>query len=52
MQVVGEVFVLNIILAAFAAVTIWLKSPYIQVTMFALGASAVALVLRRFSRKR
>jgi len=52
MQVVGEVFVLNIILAAFAAVTIWQKSPYIQVMMFALGASAVALVLSRFSRKR
>lgn len=52
MQVVGEVFVLNIILAAFAAVTIWLKSPYIQVMMVALGASAVALVLSRFSRKR
>ncbi|MES2602835.1 MAG: glycosyltransferase family 4 protein [Pseudomonadota bacterium] len=52
MQVVGEVFVLNIILAAFAAVTIWLKSPYIQVMMFALGVSAVAIVLSRFSRKR
>lgn len=52
MQVVGEVFVLNIILAAFAAVTIWLKSPYIQVMMVALGVSVVALVLSRFSRKR
>lgn len=52
MQVVGEVFVLNIILAAFAAVTIWLKSPYIQIMMVALGASVVALVLSRFSRKR
>lgn len=52
MQVAGEVFTLNIILAAFAAVAIWFKSPYVQVMMVALGASVVALVLSRFSRKR
>ncbi len=52
MQVVGEVFTLNIILAAFAAVTIWFKSPYVQGMTLALGVGAVALVLSRFSRKR
>lgn len=52
MQVVGEVFILNIVLAAFAAVTIWLKSPYVQGMTFVLGVSAVALVLSHFSRKR
>lgn len=51
-QVVGEVFILNIVLAAFAAVTIWQKSPYVQGIALALGISAVALVLGRFSRKR
>jgi len=52
MQVVGEVFVLNIVLAGLAAVTIWQKSPYVQGITLALGAAAVALVLGRFSRKR
>jgi UDP-N-acetylmuramyl pentapeptide phosphotransferase/UDP-N-acetylglucosamine-1-phosphate transferase len=52
MQVVGEVFILNIVLAASAAVTIWLKSPYVQGMALALGVGAVALVLSRFSRKR
>ncbi|WP_024574742.1 MULTISPECIES: glycosyltransferase family 4 protein [unclassified Afipia] len=51
-QVVGEVFVLNIVLAALAAVTIWLKSPYVQGMTLLLGLSAVALVLSRFSRQR
>ena len=51
-QVVSDVFILNVILAAFAAVTIWLKSPYVQGMALALGLSAVALVLSRFSRKR
>lgn len=52
MQVVSEVFILNAILAIFAAVTIWLKSPYVQGMTLALGLSAVALVLSRFSRQR
>ena len=52
MEVVGEVFILNIVLAAFAAVTIWQKSPYFQGIALALGVTAVALVLTRFSRKR
>lgn len=52
MQVVSEVFILNAILAVFAAVTIWLKSPHVQGMTLALGLSAVALVLSRFSRQR
>ncbi len=51
MQVVGEVFILNIVLAGLAAITIWQKSPYVQIMSLALGISAVALVLSRFSRK-
>ena len=51
-QVISEVFILNVVLAAFAAVTIWLKSPYVQGMTLALGLSAVALVLSRFSRQR
>lgn len=52
MQVVGEVFILNIVLTGFAAITIWQKSPYVQGISLVLGMSAVALVLSRFSRKR
>lgn len=52
MKVVGEVFILNIVLAGLAAVTIWQKSPYVQVITMAVGVTAVALVLSRFSRKR
>lgn len=52
MQVIGEVFILNIVLAGLAAVTIWLKSSYVQGITLALGISAVALVLSRFSRRR
>lgn len=51
-QIVAEVFILNIVLAAFAAITIWLKSPYVQGMTLALGLSAVTLVLSRFSRQR
>ncbi|WP_425990616.1 glycosyl transferase [Afipia sp. DC4300-2b1] len=51
-QVVSEVFILNVVLGAFAAVTIWLKSPYVQGMTLALGLSTVALVLSRFSRQR
>jgi UDP-N-acetylmuramyl pentapeptide phosphotransferase/UDP-N-acetylglucosamine-1-phosphate transferase len=52
MQVVGEVFILNIVLTGFAAVTLWQKSPYIQGISLVLGISAVALVLSRFSHQR
>lgn len=51
-QVVRDVFILNIALAAFAAVTIWMKSPAVQVIMLLLGLGAVTVVLRRFYRPR
>lgn len=51
-QVVGEVFILNIVLAAFAAITIWMTSAAIQGAMLLLGAGAVAIVLYRFSHRR
>lgn len=52
LQIVGEVFILNLVLAALAAVSIWLKSPYADGAALALGMGGVALVLGRFSRKR
>lgn len=52
MQVAGEVFILNIVLAALAAASIWLKSPYVEGMTLAVGIGAVALVLSRFSRPR
>lgn len=51
-QVVREVFVLNIVLAALAALTIWMKSPAAQGIMLLLGTGAVAIVLYRFSHRR
>jgi UDP-N-acetylmuramyl pentapeptide phosphotransferase/UDP-N-acetylglucosamine-1-phosphate transferase len=52
MQIVTEVFIVNIVLAALAAVTIWVKSGYVAGMALAVGVSAVALVLNRFSRQR
>lgn len=52
MQVVTEVFILNIVLAVLAALTILLKSPYVQGMALVLGSGCVALVLSRFSRQR
>ena len=52
MQVVGEVFVLNVVLAGLAALSISLKSAYVEGMALALGVSGVALVLSRFSRPR
>lgn len=52
MQVVGEVFVLNLVLAALAGASIWLTSPYVAGMTLAVGIGAVALVLNRFSRPR
>lgn len=52
MQVVTEVFILNVVLAALAASSIWLKSPYVEGMTLAVGIGAVALVLSRFSRQR
>ncbi len=51
MQVVTEVFILNIVLAALAALTIWLKSGYVAGMALTAGIGGVALVLSRFSRK-
>lgn len=51
-QVVREVFVLNIVLAALAALTVWMKSPAAQGIMLLLGTGAVAIVLYRFSHQR
>lgn len=52
MQVVGEVFILNIVLAALAAVTIQVKAPFVQGIALVLGAGAVAIVLYRFTQPR
>jgi UDP-N-acetylmuramyl pentapeptide phosphotransferase/UDP-N-acetylglucosamine-1-phosphate transferase len=51
-EVVGEVFVLNIALAALAAISLALPSPLAQVLLLATGAGAVAMVLARFARRR
>lgn len=52
MQVVAEVFVLNVFLASLAACSIFLKSPYVGIMALTAGAGGVALVLSRFSRPR
>ncbi|MGD9838202.1 MAG: glycosyltransferase family 4 protein [Afipia sp.] len=52
MQVVGEVFALNVALAALAAATIQVKAPFIQGIALVFGAGAAAIVLYRFSRPR
>ena len=52
MQVVSEIFILNIGLAGLAAASIWLTSAYVDGMALALGAAGVALVLNRFSRPR
>ncbi len=52
MQVITEVFSLNIVLAGLAAATIWLKSDYVSGMALVAGLGGVALVLNRFSRPR
>ncbi|MES2751408.1 MAG: glycosyltransferase family 4 protein [Pseudomonadota bacterium] len=52
MQIVAEVFVLNVCLALLAACSIFLKSPYVEIMALTAGAGGVALVLVRFSRPR
>jgi UDP-N-acetylmuramyl pentapeptide phosphotransferase/UDP-N-acetylglucosamine-1-phosphate transferase len=49
-QVVGEVFALNVVLAALAIASTRLQSPVIAILLIAVGALAVVLVLYRFSR--
>jgi UDP-N-acetylmuramyl pentapeptide phosphotransferase/UDP-N-acetylglucosamine-1-phosphate transferase len=51
-QVVGEVFALNVVLAALAIASTRLQSPAIAILLVAAGALAVALVLYRFSRRK
>jgi UDP-N-acetylmuramyl pentapeptide phosphotransferase/UDP-N-acetylglucosamine-1-phosphate transferase len=52
LQVVGEVFALNLVLAALAAASIHAGSLATDAACLALGVAAVALVLIRFSRPR
>lgn len=52
MQVIGNVFVLNIGLAALALLSVQLRSPTAHVVLLAAGAAAVAVVLTRFSTRR
>jgi UDP-N-acetylmuramyl pentapeptide phosphotransferase/UDP-N-acetylglucosamine-1-phosphate transferase len=52
MQVVSEVFVLNLALAVLAVISIMAPSPAADAVLLALGAAAVAFVLVRFSRPR
>jgi UDP-N-acetylmuramyl pentapeptide phosphotransferase/UDP-N-acetylglucosamine-1-phosphate transferase len=50
--VVTEVFALNIMLAALALASVWLNSPVADTVLLAIGAAAVALLLRRFSQRK
>ena len=52
LQVVGEVFALNVVLAILAVASIKLNSATADVLLLLAGAAAVALVLHRFSRRR
>jgi UDP-N-acetylmuramyl pentapeptide phosphotransferase/UDP-N-acetylglucosamine-1-phosphate transferase len=49
LQVVGRVFALNIALAMLAGLSIYLDSTKTDLGLLALGAGAVAVVLRQFS---
>ncbi|CAL78889.1 putative Glycosyl transferase, group 4; Putative undecaprenyl-phosphate N-acetylglucosaminyl 1-phosphate transferase [Bradyrhizobium sp. ORS 278] len=51
-RVVGEVFVLNIALAALAVLSVALQSLVADVILLVFGLGAVAFVLSRFSRPR
>jgi UDP-N-acetylmuramyl pentapeptide phosphotransferase/UDP-N-acetylglucosamine-1-phosphate transferase len=50
-QVVGEVFALNIVLAALAIASTTTNAPDVGVLLLLTGALAVALVIYRFSRR-
>ena len=52
LQVVREVFGLNLVLAALAAISIKTASPGADFALIALGAAAVSSVMLRFSRPR
>jgi UDP-N-acetylmuramyl pentapeptide phosphotransferase/UDP-N-acetylglucosamine-1-phosphate transferase len=51
-QVVADVFLLNIFLAALAAASIAIRSTTVDAALLLLGASAVTMALVRFSRPR
>jgi len=51
-EVVGQVFVLNLVLAALAALSLVWPSAFAGVGLVLLGAAAVAVVLIRFARPR
>jgi UDP-N-acetylmuramyl pentapeptide phosphotransferase/UDP-N-acetylglucosamine-1-phosphate transferase len=51
-RVVGEVFVLNFVLALLALSSTRIDSRGYRLLLLAIGAAAVALVLNRFSRRR
>jgi UDP-N-acetylmuramyl pentapeptide phosphotransferase/UDP-N-acetylglucosamine-1-phosphate transferase len=52
MQVVGNVFALNLLLAALAALTVTVIPLWFQVAALIAGLAAVAVVLRRFAQPR
>jgi UDP-N-acetylmuramyl pentapeptide phosphotransferase/UDP-N-acetylglucosamine-1-phosphate transferase len=49
-EVVRDIFGLNIVLAALATVSIGMRSMVSDVALFALGTTCVAIVLQRFAR--
>jgi UDP-N-acetylmuramyl pentapeptide phosphotransferase/UDP-N-acetylglucosamine-1-phosphate transferase len=51
-QVIAEVFLLNVLLAGLATVSIAIRSTGVDLAMLALGAIAVMTLLVRFSRSR
>jgi UDP-N-acetylmuramyl pentapeptide phosphotransferase/UDP-N-acetylglucosamine-1-phosphate transferase len=51
-RVIGEVFVLNVVLAALAGISVSLKAPSAGAICLAIGVGATALLLARFSRRR
>jgi UDP-N-acetylmuramyl pentapeptide phosphotransferase/UDP-N-acetylglucosamine-1-phosphate transferase len=51
LRVVGEVFLLNIVLGILAIASTRVKSPAIDVSLAAVGAAAVAISMYRFSRR-
>jgi UDP-N-acetylmuramyl pentapeptide phosphotransferase/UDP-N-acetylglucosamine-1-phosphate transferase len=50
-RVVGEVFALNILLAALAIGSVMTSSSAIAILLFAIGGIATALLMHRFSRR-
>ena len=52
MQVVSEVFGLNLVLAVLAVISVKMQSHAADAVLLAAGAAAVAFVMYRFSRRR